>query len=210
LEDLVARIDAPFLNQVNITFFNQLIFNVPHLSRFIGQIEGLKSAKMAEVESSHGVSTTITPDPNQPPSSFGYLTLRVTCTDSDWQMSAMAQICHQAFSFLSNVAHLDIRADCIRKEEDMDPIAWLEFFHSFPSVGMLRISGELGPHVAPALEGADEETTREVLPELRMLLFECARKSAPVEHFFSTRKLSSRPVNVQHALFPCVWDYAYT
>ena len=213
LEDLVARIDAPSLSQVNITFFNQLIFNVPHLSRFIGQIEGLKSARMAEVESSpgNGVSITITIDPNHPPSYFGYiLTLRVTCTDLDWQMSAMAQICHQAISFLSNVAHLEIRADCIRIEEDMDPIAWLEFFHSFPSVGMLRISGELGPHVAPALEGVDEETTREVLPELCVLMFECAQKSAPVEHFFATRKLSSRPVNVQHALFPCVWDYAYT
>ena len=77
----------------------------------------------------------------------------------------------------------------------MDPIAWPKFFHSFPSLGMLRISGELGPRVAPALEGVDEETTGAVLPELRVLLFECARKSA---------------VNVHHALFPCIWDYAYT
>ena len=198
LEDLVTRTDAPFLSQVNISFFNQLIFNVPHLSRFTGQIEGLNSSKMAEVGPSpgNGVSKITTSDPNQSPSSFGYiLTLRVTCTDPDWQMSAMAQICHQAFSFLSNVAHLDIRADRLRKEEDMDPIAWPKFFHSFTSLGMLRISGELGPHVAPALEGVDEETTGAVLPELRMLLFECARKSA---------------VNVHHALFPCIWDYAYT
>ena len=193
LKDLVTR--PPFLSQVNITFFNQLIFSVPRLSRFTGQIEGYKSAKIAEVESppGNGVSKTITLDPNQ---LLGYfLTLRVTCTDSDRQMSAVAQICHQAFSLLSNVADLDIRADCLRKEEYMDPIAWLEFSDLFPSVGMLRISGELGPHVAPALEVVDEETTRALLPELRMLLFECALKSA---------------VNVHLAIFPCIWDYAYT
>lgn len=210
LEDLVTRIDAPFLSQVDITFFNQLIFDIPHLSRFIGQMKLLKSAKVAEVESSpgNGLSIAIPLDSDQPysftPSYFGHiLSFRVTCTYLDWQISAMAQICHQAFSFLSNVEHLDIRADYIREEDDMDSIAWLDFFHSFPSVEMLRVSGELGPLVAPALDG-------EVLPELRTLLFECSRKSAPVEHFVAARKLSNRPVDVQHALFPCVWDYAYT
>jgi hypothetical protein len=226
LEGLVARIDAPFLSQVDITFFNQLIFDVPHLSRFIDQMELLKLAKMAEVESStgNGVSITVALDSNLPhlaedldnamlpvSNSLGYiLTLAIACTDLDWQISAMAQICRQAFSFLSNVEHLDIRADCIRNEDDMDSIAWLDFFHSFPSVEMLRISGELGPHVAPALDGVDREMTREVLPELRMLWFECSRKSAPIEHFVAARKLSNRPVYVQHALFPCVWDYSYT
>ena len=225
LEGLVARIDAPFLNRVDITFFNQLIFDVPQLSRFIGRMELLKSAKMAEVESSpgNGVCMTVALDSDPPhpaedldnamlqlPSSLGYiLTLAITCTDLDWQISAMAQICRQAFSFLSNVEHLDIRADCIRNEDDMDSIAWLDFFHSFPSVEMLRISGELGPFVAPALDGVDREKTREVLPELRMLWFECSRKSAPVEHFVAARELFNRPVDVQHALFPCVWDYRY-
>jgi hypothetical protein len=46
LEDLVAKIDAPSgpsLREVNISFF---IFDVPHLSRFIRQIEVLKSANV--------------------------------------------------------------------------------------------------------------------------------------------------------------------
>ena len=217
LEDFVTRIDAPFLSQVDITFFNQLIFDIPQLSRFIGQMKGLRSAKVAEVESSpgNGVSIAIPLDSDQPysftPSYLGQiLSFRITCTYLDWQISSMAQICRQVISFLSNVEHLDIRADFIRKENDMESIAWLDFFHSFPSVEMLRISGELGPLIAPALDGVDKEMIRDVLPELRKLLFECSRNSAPVEHFVAARELSNRPVDVQHALFPCVWDYSYT
>jgi hypothetical protein len=245
LEDLVAKIDAPFLSEVNISFFNQLIFDVPHLSRFIRQMEVLKSAKVSEVESSpgNGVSITMTLDSDQdqgqnqdqdqdqshlavaaggnatPSSSLGHhnFSLRVTCTDLDWQISSIAQICHQT-SLLSNIKHIDIRADSIRLsrregEDDMvDTVPWLEFFHTFPSVVvLLRICGELGPYVAPALEGivVDMETVRKVLPELGILLFECSRKSASVERFVAARQLFSRPVIVRHAVSPWVSNDIY-
>jgi hypothetical protein len=35
LEDLVARIDAPLLVRLDITFFHQLIFDTSHLAQFI-------------------------------------------------------------------------------------------------------------------------------------------------------------------------------
>ena len=233
LEDLVAKFDAPLLNEVNISFFNQLIFDVPHLFRFIRQLEVLKSATVCKVESSpgNGVSMTMTLDSDQDQShravavgcrgnatpSHSSLSLRVTCTYLDWQISSMAQICHQA-SLLSNIKHIDIRADDgIRlsgKEDkgdiiDSESVPWLDFFHTFPSVARLRICGELGPYVAQALKGIvfDMETIRKLLPELRGLLFECSRKSAAVERFVAARQLLfSRPLIVRHAAFPCVWD----
>ena len=243
LEELVAKIDAPsLLSEVNISFFNQLIFDVPHLSRFIRQMEVLKSAKVSEMESSpgNGVSITMTLDSDQdqdqnrdhdqshlavatggdatPRSSLGHhsLSLRVTCTDLDWQISSIAQICHQT-SLLSNIKHMGIRADSIRlsckeSEDDMkDSVPWLELFHTFPSVVSLRICGELGPYIAPALEGiiVDMETIRKVLPELGILLFECSRKSAPVEQFVAARQLFTRPVIVRHAVFPWVSNDTY-
>ena len=36
VEDLVSRIDAPALEQINVTFFEQPAFGIPRLSRFIG------------------------------------------------------------------------------------------------------------------------------------------------------------------------------
>ena len=39
LEGILARIDAPRLNIMYITFFNQIIFNTPRLYQFISQVE---------------------------------------------------------------------------------------------------------------------------------------------------------------------------
>lgn len=42
LEDLVSQIDAPLLDDVIITFFNQLVFDTPQLLRFVSRTESLK------------------------------------------------------------------------------------------------------------------------------------------------------------------------
>jgi hypothetical protein len=140
LKDFVSRIDASFLNKVNI--INEVNFNVPHLSRSIDQMEMPKSVNSAT------------------PGVLGYtLSLRIIWAELGWQTSCLTA------PFFSNVEeHLEIRADCIRKEKETDSIAWLEFFYSFFSAVRLRISGELAPqHVAPALDGVNEEMTRQVL-----------------------------------------------
>jgi hypothetical protein len=42
LEGLLARIDIPLLEDLNIWFYNQLTFTVPHLSQFIDRTENLR------------------------------------------------------------------------------------------------------------------------------------------------------------------------
>jgi hypothetical protein len=93
----------------------------------------------------------------------------------------------------------------------MNCALWLEFIHPPPSIVRLRICAELGPYIAPALEAiiVDMEMIRKVLPELRKHLFECSRRSAAVEQFVAVCQLSSRPVIVRYAVFPCVWDDTY-
>jgi len=212
----LARIVAPFLGHLNITLFNRLVFEVPHLSRFIDSIQILKSAKVAEMESSFGSGVSIKLDlpgaASATPSTLGHpLSLCVSSGVLDWQISSMAQICSQ-FSVFSRVECLDVRADYLRlgyrwKDEF---VPWVELFRSFASVETLSISGELCPHVAHALEGVATEmvVAAEVLPELRVLHFECSRKSACVENYVAVRKKFSRPVDVQHMSFPSqeVWD----
>jgi hypothetical protein len=112
----------------------------------------------------------------------------------------MAEICSQS-SVFSRVERLDVRADYLRlgyrwKDES---IPWVEVFRSFPSVETLSISGELCQHVAHALEVV---VASEVLPELRLLHFECSQKSASVENYVAVREKFGRPVNVQYTSFP--------
>jgi hypothetical protein len=43
LEDLVARIDAPLLDKLKITFFHQLMFDTPELTQFIDRTPNFKT-----------------------------------------------------------------------------------------------------------------------------------------------------------------------
>jgi hypothetical protein len=173
----------------------------------------LKSAEVAEMESSFGSGVSIKLDQGGASSTQGTighpLSLCISCGVLEWQISSMAQICSQSAVF-SHVKRLDVRADYLRlgyrwKDES---VPWVELFHSFTSVETLSISGELCTHVAHALE--DEATEMvvvvEVLPELRVLHFECSRKSASVENYDTLRKKFGRPVDVQHVSFPEMWD----
>jgi hypothetical protein len=56
LEDLVARVDAPLLVHIAMKFFNQLVFEIPQLSLFIGRAKMLKSPDKATIYSSQQVS----------------------------------------------------------------------------------------------------------------------------------------------------------
>jgi hypothetical protein len=66
LEDLVAHIDTPVLNQLNMTFFPESVFDVQHLKQFIDRAKGLKPSKAAEMRFS---SSSIHLDLQQPHSS---------------------------------------------------------------------------------------------------------------------------------------------
>jgi hypothetical protein len=60
LEDLVAWIDAPLLEYLHITFFQQLIFDTPQLNQFISRTPKFKTQDEADVVFSEpGVSVTL-------------------------------------------------------------------------------------------------------------------------------------------------------
>ncbi len=61
LDNLVARLDAPRLGDIEITFFNEFVFDVSNLSEFINRVETQKSHRQADIlfsESSVSISVT--------------------------------------------------------------------------------------------------------------------------------------------------------
>ncbi|KAH9176047.1 hypothetical protein EDB89DRAFT_248280 [Lactarius sanguifluus] len=75
LNKLVTRIDAPGLVDIEVRFFNQLVFHLSQLRRFIDQIETQKLHRRADIEfSGHAVSILFTQ-----PESPARLTLRISC-----------------------------------------------------------------------------------------------------------------------------------
>ncbi len=87
LEEVVARIDAPLLNNLHIIFFNQLIFDTPQLAQFISRTPQLKAYDRARVGfSSRDASVRLLR------TAYGFeggLRLRLSCRRPDWQLASL-------------------------------------------------------------------------------------------------------------------------
>ena len=205
LEDFVDRIDAPQLYFVWIMFFNQLIFNITQLPRFISRTENLKALNQVKVDflshSARVVLSRPTETVNCPE-----LTVGISCTVSEWQLSSLAQICS---SWPPSPISLLERLDIILGDQDTRPhwqndienTQWLELLHPFASVKNLYVSEELGLYLVPALQEITRERVIEVLSVLQGLFLEGLQPLGPVhdaaEHFVATRQLSGHPVAVR-------------
>ena len=154
LDDLVARIDAPMLDNLEITFFHQLIFDNPHLSQFISHTPKFKSpGEMRVVFSKWHVSVTL----GFPQTLNGMLDLKIRCCQSDLQFSSLAQVCSSSFPqpLILAVERLYIqdRPGLQRHwESEIKSNQWLELFRQFTSVKSPYISQEFTPHIVSALQ----------------------------------------------------------
>lgn len=202
LECFVSRIYAPLLEDLDIKFFNQLNFDTPQLPQFVGHAEALKSPDRAQVFfTKHDITIIL-----QGASGPGRLTLEISCELSDWQLSAVAQVCSQLSRLVSIVGQLDISGDLSWPpvwQDDVDSLQWLELLHPFTSVETMRISTKTWPLVVPALKEITEGGT-EILPVLRHLSLHVDTLSSPVqeavEPLVAARQLSGHPVTIGH------WD----
>jgi hypothetical protein len=198
LEHLLAQIDTPRLRGINITYFNQLDFQVPQLSQFIHRTEHLE---LAQSRHSHGrirVSGSYLKLNFEEEGNRGSgLILCISCKWLDWQILHLAQILAQSPAVVSNVDHLSIEENDLQLEpgweDSMDDTDWLEIFRLFTAVRMLHGSKRLAGHIALALNGLDGAMITEVLPALASFSLE-DQPVRSIEKFLAARQISGHPV----------------
>ena len=147
LEDLVAGIDAPFLEELNITFFHQLILDTPQLAQFISRTPNLKVHNEARVTFLDGAVQVLL-------GSMRQISMRTTCKAPDWQLSFVAQVCRSSLSLIPSLEHLYICESVhsrSRWQEDIENDQWLELLHPFTTVKNLYLSKGVVSHIALAL-----------------------------------------------------------
>ena len=170
LECLLSCIKAP-VKYIYITFFYDLDFrNLPQLQQFIGRTETQNSPDEASVYySKTGISITFAQVGT--PYRLG---LRISCRRFGWQMASLAEICSQLQPPItrSAVRQLDIYASPPFPDEhdDMEHSPFLELFRAFDDVESLRVTREIGSHLARALGGILGRDP--VLPKLRDIYLE--------------------------------------
>ncbi|KAH8984740.1 hypothetical protein EDB92DRAFT_1468393 [Lactarius akahatsu] len=168
LDSLVARIDAPSLGDIDITFFSQPTMDASQLGRFIERTGVQTPLSQAEVQTSgDAISISFTSSGTSTP-----LRLQISCKQLDWQLSSMAQVCDQFSPFLSHVNHLRINSTRSSSEQDdADGGQWLELIRAFGGATDFPIAGELTIAILCAL-GLVEDGNTIVLPSLRHLRIE--------------------------------------
>jgi hypothetical protein len=139
-----------------------------------------------------------------PHTSDGTLELEISCRQSDWQLSSLAQFCSLSFlqALIPTVEHLYIQArfSLVRWQDDIEDSLWLELFDPFTAVKDLYLSREFAPRIAPALQKLTGERATEVLPALQSLFLQGSQSSEhaqeAVGQFVAARQLSKRPIAV--------------
>jgi hypothetical protein len=199
IEDFVAQIDVPPLRGIEIRFFNQLVFDISHLPKFLSRAEKYAVLDQADMVL-HANYISITLSSKSRTVHPTKLNLKISCSKLDWQLSSLAQVCHLTLSTMSNLDGLDIREDQYSPtgwQDDIENIQWLELFQPFTTVKDLHLSEKVASRVAPALQELTGERVADVLPGLQNLFMVGLQPSEPMQaigQFISARELSGYPV----------------
>ena len=205
LEDVVTRINAPRVNELNITLFNQIVFDTPQFIQFISRSPTLETFDKAIVVFDDDAARL---NLSSQTSGHGKLNIRIPCIELDWQVSSMGQVCTSCLPPLSALEDLYIHEDPFRPPVWQDNIfedtLWLELLLPFIGVKDLYLSEKFASVIIPALQELTESRTTEVLPTLRNIFLEELQPSGTVQtgiqQFIATQQVTNHPIAVSR------WD----
>ena len=212
LENLVARIDAPRLEKFYVTFFNQIIFDIPQLIQFIHRTPTLKALERADVifgEDAARVKLSSVSSLAAVTSGYREFNLKVPCRDLDWQVSSLEQVCTSSLPPLSTLEDLYIYKGLYSRpiwKDNIENALWLELLHSFPAVKNLYLCQGFAPRIIPAFQELVGFRTTDVLPTLRNIFVEELKPSGSIQEgiqqFIATRQVTGHPIAVSR------WDHS--
>ena len=162
-EDLIALIDAPQLKNLSITFFNDIVFDTPQLTRFISRTSKLKALERADITFLDYAARV---DFSSWTSYGGSFMVEVSCKGLDWQLSSLEQVCTSCLpplSMLENLYFDDPQADWT---DIIDDELWVELLRPFSAVKRLFLSDKAASYVGSALQELVEGRTTEALPTI--------------------------------------------
>jgi hypothetical protein len=153
LDNLVAGIDAPRLEVVEIKFSDEIKLHTPNIGKFINQMGKQNSQHHAEILfSKHYVSITLT----QPVPSC--LPLKVLCRPSSPQLLFITQICHHISTSLLNVEQLKLHISSSqpsRERCDRDREGWIALINAFRSTRRPYFAVNFSRNIVLALESSE-------------------------------------------------------
>jgi hypothetical protein len=209
LEGLVARIDAPRLGDIEVTFLNEHNFDLSELSGFIDRIEMHKLHRRAHfLFSELAVCISLVQLGGAPTC----IKLQVFCEQLSEQLYSMARICIDFSAVLSNVE--DLRISVTRQSNWGDVMGWLMLINSFTGVKWLYVSENISTDIVTALQVPNRwgKTPLPALHRLFISISESQPGPRPVHlseanaSFMTSRRLSGHHIRVEYELLRHIDD----
>ena len=205
LEMVMAVIDAPRLSKLDITFFNQIVFDTPQFTRFISRAPMLKALESARVTVTFDSDAATVKLSLQTPGNKDELEVRIPCRELDWQVSSMEQVCASCLPPLPTLEDLYIYEDPLWRcswQGNIENALWLELLHPFASVKNIYLSSGIARCIVPALQELVGARATEVLPTIQHVFLEELQPSGPVQEgiqqVVAVRQAAGHPIAVSY------------
>ena len=202
LDDLVACIDAPQLDYLNITIFNDIAFDTPQLVLFISHTPKWKALESVDITLWNGGASI----DFSSQTSRGSFKVIIWCRGLDWQVAAVEQVCTSCLPPLYMLEDLYFHEDSLSPPDRKDSVEnreWLELFRPFMAVKNLYVSENLASLIAPALQELVEGRTSDVLPALQNIFLKGLEWSGSVQE--SIGKLVAARQAANHPIVISAW-----
>jgi len=207
LEDLVSRIDTPRLDSLNISMFNQIVFDTPQTIQFISRMPCLEAFKEAHLVFEKDGSRVDLEMPKRSMSFGRRLTAKTLCRTLDWQISSLEQVCTSCLPSLSALEDLyiyDTPQSPPYRKDNIEDALWLQLLSPFSCVKNLYLNGEYAQHIAPALQQLVGDRTTDVFPALENIFLDSDSDRPEqsgfvpegIVKFFAARQLSDQPISI--------------
>ena len=198
LDDLVACIDAPQLNTLDITFFNDIEFDTPQLVRFISHTPKSKALERGFITFRNRAAII---GFSSQTSRRRLFEVKLLCGGLDWQVAAVEQVCTLCLPPLYMLENLYFHEDLyspLDREDSVENTEWLELFRPFMAVKNLYVSENFASLIAPALQELVEGRTSDVLPALQNIFLKGLESSGSVQEtigkLVAARQAANHPI----------------
>ena len=206
LDNLMARIDAAHLEDIDVILFSQPTMDASQIGGFIERLDLRMSLRRAVVTiSAYAISISFTDSSVSTP-----LRLQISCNQLDWQLSCMAQVCDQISPSLFCVDSLEVApAQPVGVQGDGNGGQWLDLLCSFKFSGTeyFSMNGGHAGNILCALGLANEGSTNTLSSLRRLRVSKYSIKTDgplwdSVQSFITSRSISGRPLELD-ARYQC-------
>jgi hypothetical protein len=199
LEALLPRVTMPLIERLQVSFFNQLTYSIPHLQQFMGTAENLRlNTATLTFLLDH---LTVVAYPHKGAKMFT-LVMAIGGRHLDWQVVSTTQVLETLRTVFSTVEHLTIeyKRHLISSEwkNEADRAQWRELLGTFDNVKTLLVDDELVEPISHSLRPGDGESPTDLLPHLQELSYPARSPEKAFTPFVDARQKADRPVTVIH------------